>query len=229
LEQPIDVSLEAGGARVFACALDWPGWCRSGKTDDGALAALVDYGPRYAAAIGPEEGFTPPSSVDELKVVERLKGGGGTDFGIPSHEAAADQRPVDEGELDRLGRLLSAGWAAFDSAAARAAGHELRKGPRGGGRDLGKIVHHVLEAEEAYLRSIGGSTRSAGSAELEVASRMDVVRNLAMETMSDRARGVPLPDNARRARTIWTVRYFARRSAWHALDHAWEIEDRVGP
>ena len=162
-------------------------------------------------------------------VVERLKGGGGTDFGIPAAEAGADQRPVDEGELDRLGRLLTAAWAAFDAAAARAAGHELRKGPRGGGRDLGKIVHHVLEAEEAYLVSIGGSTRSARSAELGVESRMDVVRTLAMETMADRARGVPLPDNPRRTRAIWTSRYFARRSAWHALDHAWEIEDRVEP
>jgi hypothetical protein len=27
----------------------------------------------------------------------------------------------------------------------------------------------------------------------------------------------------------WPVRYAARRTAWHALDHAWEIEDRSGP
>jgi hypothetical protein len=25
----------------------------------------------------------------------------------------------------------------------------------------------------------------------------------------------------------WSARYFARRSAWHLLDHAWEIEDRI--
>ena len=24
----------------------------------------------------------------------------------------------------------------------------------------------------------------------------------------------------------WTARYAARRIAWHALDHAWEMEDR---
>ena len=24
----------------------------------------------------------------------------------------------------------------------------------------------------------------------------------------------------------WTTRYAARRIAWHALDHAWEMEDR---
>jgi hypothetical protein len=26
----------------------------------------------------------------------------------------------------------------------------------------------------------------------------------------------------------WTARFAARRIAWHALDHAWEIEDRSG-
>jgi hypothetical protein len=25
----------------------------------------------------------------------------------------------------------------------------------------------------------------------------------------------------------WTPRYFVRRAAWHMLDHAWEIEDRI--
>ena len=27
----------------------------------------------------------------------------------------------------------------------------------------------------------------------------------------------------------WTARYAAHRVAWHALDHAWEIEDRSAP
>ena len=27
----------------------------------------------------------------------------------------------------------------------------------------------------------------------------------------------------------WPPRYAARRVAWHALDHAWEIEDRSDP
>ncbi len=34
----------------------------------------------------------------------------------------------------------TASWTAFDATAEAAAGHELRKGPRGGGRDLDKIV-----------------------------------------------------------------------------------------
>jgi hypothetical protein len=222
----MDVYLETGPKKVFACALDWPGYCRSGKTDDEALAALVGYGDRYLAAVGAESGFEPPA-LDDLAVRERLPGGSGTDFGIPSAEAEADARPVDASELSRLRRLLVASWEAFDAAATAAAGHDLQKGPRGGGRDRDKIVAHVDEAEEAYLVGIGGSRRGLPDRTHRFDVRMAAVRALALDTMADRARGVPLPENPRRTRKIWSVRYFARRSAWHALDHAWEIEDKV--
>jgi len=43
-----DVFVEMGSKRVFACAYDWPGWCRSGKDEASALAALATYAPRYA-------------------------------------------------------------------------------------------------------------------------------------------------------------------------------------
>jgi hypothetical protein len=222
----MDVYLEAGPKKVFACALDWPGYCRSGKTDDEALASLASYGDRYLAAVGAESGFEPPAR-DDLAVRERLPGGSGTDFGIPSAEAKADARPVDASELSRIRRLLVASWEAFDGAATAAAGHELQKGPRGGGRDRDKIVAHVYEAEEAYLVGIGGSRRELPGDGQSLGVRMAAVRALALDTMADRARGAPLPENPRRTRKIWSARYFARRSAWHALDHAWEIEDKV--
>lgn len=222
----MDVCLETSPKKVFACALDWPGYCRSGKTDDEALATLVAYGVRYLAAVGAESGFEPPA-LNNLAVRERLPGGSGTDFGIPSAEAKADARPVDGSELSRLCRLLVASWEAFDMAATAAAGHELQKGPRGGGRDRDTIVAHVLEAEEAYLTGIGGTRRELPDRSHRLDLRMAAVRALALDTMADRARGVPVPENPRRTRKIWPVRYFARRSAWHALDHAWEIEDKV--
>jgi hypothetical protein len=222
----MEVYLETGPKKVFACALDWPGYCRSGKTDDEALAALARYGDRYLAAVGPEPGFEPPALAD-LLVRERLAGGSGTDFGIPSVEAKADSRPVDASELSRLRSLLVAAWDAFDAAAAAAEGHELQKGPRGGGRDRDKIVAHVFEAEEAYLAGVGGSRRDRPGRIHSLDLRMAAVRERALDTMTDRARGVPLPENPRRTRKAWSVRYFARRSAWHALDHAWEIEDKV--
>ena len=225
----MDVYLETGPKKSFACALDWPGYCRGGKTDDQALEALARYGDRYLAAVGAESGFSPPKSTKDLVVRERLKGGSGTDFGIPSAEAKADARPVDASELSRLRNLLTASWTAFDAIAEAAAGHELRKGPRGGGRDLDKIIGHVLGAEEAYVKVIGRSTAELREAVAGSDDRMAAVRKLALDTMADRARGVPLPENPRRKAKIWSVRYFARRSAWHALDHAWEIEDRAEP
>ncbi len=47
----IDVFIEAGRRRVFASALDWPGWARSGKTEDLAVQSLADYLPRYLAIV----------------------------------------------------------------------------------------------------------------------------------------------------------------------------------
>jgi hypothetical protein len=54
------------------------------------------------------------------------------------------------------------------------------------------------------------------------------VRATALETLTARGSGEPVP-NPSTARTLWSIRYFVRRSAWHALDHAWEIEDRSRP
>jgi hypothetical protein len=36
-------------------------------------------------------------------------------------------------------------------------------------------------------------------------------------------------DGSPLAGRTWTQRYAARRIAWHALDHAWEMEDRTEP
>ncbi len=35
------VYLEVGPRRIFAGAIDWPGWCRSGRDEETALEALV--------------------------------------------------------------------------------------------------------------------------------------------------------------------------------------------
>jgi hypothetical protein len=45
------------------------------------------------------------------------------------------------------------------------------------------------------------------------------------EAVRLRAAGEPLPV-PNKVRRPWEPRYAVRRSAWHALDHAWEIEDR---
>jgi hypothetical protein len=48
MAKTIPVYVEAGGQKVFACSIDFPGWCRSGKTEELALEALAAYAPRYA-------------------------------------------------------------------------------------------------------------------------------------------------------------------------------------
>jgi hypothetical protein len=219
------IYLEVGSRRVFAGALEWPGWCRSGRDEDGALQALVAYGSRYAAALAEAaRGFTPPQDASSLKVTERLKGNASTDFGAPGVPPAGDERPLDARGLSRLAGLLQACWAAFDRSAGAAKGVMLRKGPRGGGRDLGAIVSHVLEADLAYLAGLGGRYRKVGGADL--GAEMAGARKAILELLSSRTRG-EAPPRTPRSGKLWTPRYAVRRSAWHALDHAWEIEDRA--
>jgi len=71
------VYLESGKTWVFAVALEWPGWCRRGRGEAAALQALVDYAPRYGAAIGPS------FSAEPLQVVGHVSGARWTDFGVP--------------------------------------------------------------------------------------------------------------------------------------------------
>lgn len=221
---PIAAYLEIGPKRTFAGAIEWPGWCRSGRGEEEAIAALLAYTPRYSA-VASAAGLAVPVAAD-ADIVERLKGGSGTDFGVPSVALAADERPLDAAELDRQTRLLTASWQAFDTAWREAdeGNVELHKGPRGGGRDLPKMLGHVLEAEGAYLGALGSRHPKMPGA--SAAERMAVVRTTALETLAARARGEPLAD-PRNTLHPWVPRYFVRRSAWHALDHAWEIEDRA--
>jgi hypothetical protein len=228
VNRTVAVYVEVGRRRVFAGALEWPGWCRSGRDEDSALEALAVYGPRYRRAVGTAaRGLTPPKTVAGLEVVERLEGNATTDFGAPGIPPTRDGEPVDDPELKRLVRLLRASWAVFDGAAEAAIGAVLRKGPRGGGRDLDAIITHVMEADGAYLRELGATYRD--EAETTERALVDGLREAIVETLSARARGEPPARRRRSSRPPWTPRYAVRRSAWHALDHAWEVEDRAKP
>jgi len=224
----IPIYLEVGKKRVFAGAVEWPGWCRSGRDEEAALGALVDCGPRFRKALRrAASGFEPPADRSVLRVVERLEGNATTDFGAPGKAPAADLRPLDQAEAKRQAAILRASWAAFDRTAKAAVGARLRKGPRGGGRELDAIVRHVLDADGGYLGKLGGSHRKP-SAAADVWEEMAGLRRAALRLMSSLARGEP-PPRPHRSGSLWTPRYFVRRSAWQALDHAWEIEDRSAP
>ena len=214
----IVVTVEHTPKKAFATAADWPGWSRSGKTEDAALAALATYGRRYGA-IATLAGQTFEDGVqrDELDVVERVTGSAGTDYGVPSRPTDHDARPTSAAEAGRLADLVAAAWSFFDGVAA-AAPEDLRKGPRGGGRNTSKVVAHVMDADRAYAAEMGikiapiaaGDTAAGGS-----------MRAAMLETIRAARDGSPL------AGRRWPARYAAHRIAWHALDHAWEIEDRT--
>ncbi len=218
--------VEVGSNRTFAGALDWPGWCRSGRDEESALAALLTAAPRYARAIEATGlPFAAPDRAAAFVVTERLRGDSGTDYGVPAMSPSSDGMPVDGPGLDRLVALLRAAWAAFDAAAEGAAGHELRKGPRGGGRDRAAMIAHVQESERSYLREVGG--KLADDAGAPPAARMTAIRDAVVLQLRARAGGDEPVPGPRRRRPFWSPPCFVRRSMWHALDHAWEIEDRL--
>ncbi len=211
------VILEIGTKRVFACAADWPGWCRSGRSEEQALAALADYLPRYAPVARLAGVELPPAAADALAVVERLPGTAGyTDFGAPGEIAECDHDPLTGQDAARIAAIAGASWAAFDDIAA-AAPARLRKGPRGGGRDRDQIIEHVIGAEAAFARKIGVRHRKPAIDDTAAIAAMRAAITGALGQASD---GTAPPPGG------WPARYAARRIVWHVLDHAWEIEDK---
>jgi hypothetical protein len=219
---PVRVYLEQGKRWVFACALDWPGRCRRGRSEELALENLAAYAPRYSEVTrraglaflpceaGHAAGFT---------VAERLTSPWGADFGALTEIPASDATPVDAAAADRMAALTGAAWGVFDQVAGSAPA-QLRKGPRGGGRDRDKIIDHVLGTDATFARKLGVRHRqpAAGDTTAVAALRADIRAALARPS-----------DGTPPVRGGWPARFAARRTAWHALDHAWEIEDRSGP
>lgn len=218
-----DVYLEVGTKRAFACAVDWPGWCRSGPDEATALRALLEYGSRYAAVVRPARlGFSAPARIDQLRVVERLAGNATTDFGAPGVIPSVDRAPASETECARLEKVLRAGWRALDGARRRATGKELSRGPRGGGRELDAIIAHVVGADRSYLGAVGWKVRSSGGNR----DPLEETRSAILDALRASARG-EIPTTGPRGGRRWPARYFARRVAWHTIAHAWEIERRM--
>jgi hypothetical protein len=215
--KPIPVYIESGDKKVFACAVDFPGWCRSGKDEAAALEALAGYAPRYAEVARRAKAAFPKAP--ELEVVERIKGKGATDFGIPHEIPKLDADPLTARQASRQVDLMEAAWALLDTVA-KATPAELRKGPRGGGRDRDKMLDHVYGAEAAYARHLGvkhpqpdlGDTRAIKALRKDIAG--------ALRGASD---GSPVVERG------WPPRYALRRITWHVLDHVWEMQDRTDP
>ncbi len=221
----ISVYLEVGTKRIFAAAQEWPGWCRSGRDEAAALDALVAYGPRYKDVLGGAgRELQLPNAASDLHVAERLEGSSTTDFGAPGGIPQSDEKAaVDDRDAERLAEIIKACWMRFDKLMHVAEGRPLRKGPRGGGRDRDKIRKHVVDAEAAYLSRLGGD---AGSLAKELHARSAATREAFLDAFSRRISG-DIPSLGARGAERWPPRYAIRRAAWHILDHAWELEDRI--
>jgi len=225
MDQNIPVYLEIGTKKVVAGALDWPGWCRIAKNRESALHELAVYSQRYARVMALAGlPFPGPVSLSGLQVIEELEGNRTTDFGAPAMVPEQDNRPLDQSSLERLLAILGVCWQAYDETVEAATGKSLSTGPRGGGRDLDKIQEHVLGAEQAYLGKLAWKYEKPDAEDPQAAfgeTRRQV--RLALEA------GLKgeLPGAGPRGGSVWPPRYFVRRTAWHVLDHTWEIEDRI--
>jgi hypothetical protein len=135
---------------------------------------------------------------------------------VPSVLAPAETRPIDVVTAQRNVALLRAAWDMLEEVV-MASSAELRKGPRGGGRDRDGIWHHVIEAERAYARKIGVRRPPF---EVNDKSALKAMREGIAAVLSKPSSGSPLVAGG------WNASYAVRRMAWHVVDHLWEIEDR---
>ncbi len=208
-----DIYIELGGKKAIAWSLQWPGWCRIRTNEEAAMQALIDTEPRYRL-IAQRAGldFAP----GELVVVERLPGDGNTAWGVPSVLAPAESGPIDAETAQRNVALLRTSWDMLEEVVA-ASPAELRKGPRGGGRDRDDVRRHVIEAERAYARKIGVIHKPFEVNDLHALKAM---REEIAAVLSKPSTGEPLIPGG------WNASYAARRITWHVVDHIWEIEDR---
>jgi hypothetical protein len=212
------VTLEVGpkGKKVVAVAPDWPGLARGAASAESAIARLRAYIPRYAPVAALAGMASTFAATDAVDVVEQYPGVGSTDFwGISFAFSSIDQQATPGEALERELALLRACWAFFDAVRARVSA-ELQRGPRGGGRDRDQIVRHTLAAELDWAKKLGlRPPLDALLTDAGLAAHRDAY--------CDAIRA--LHAQGKLART-WPLRYLIRHTAFHTLDHAWEMEDK---
>ena len=217
---PVRTVIERGpkGKRSVAFAIDWPGWSRGAKSPDLALETLESYRERYRpiaqlAGLAREFDATGP-----LEIVEDKVGTGSTDFwGISFSPSSLEDGPLNEAELERGITLLQACWAFFDGVAARVSA-EMRKGPRGGGRNRDQIIRHTIRTESEDFAKRVGIRIPEGAALTAEGLRTHRETYIGAIRAYNAGEGKPMRS--------WTLPYLIRHSAYHTLDHAWEMEDK---
>jgi len=205
------------GKRWVAVAADWPGLERGGKTEAEAVEKLARYVRRYLPVAKRVRLGSELMAQSDPVIIGRYKGVGSTDFwGISFAPSPLDREPFDAPLFERTVRLLRAAWAEFDETAARVSA-ELRPGVRGGGRSRDVIVRHVMVTEGGdFSRRVKAESKLE---DLLTPGRLARHRDRFVEAMRAwYAEGKPLGN--------WTIPYLLRHTAYHVLDHAWEMQDR---
>jgi hypothetical protein len=215
------VTLEVGpkGKKIVAVAPDWPGLERGAKTTEEAIERLRSYIARYspvAKLAGMQAEF---ETIKNFKVVEQYPGTGSTDFwGISFAFSSIDRQDMSDRELARELKLMQASWKFFDGVRKRVSAR-MQKGPRGGGRDRDRIVRHVLLNEEDWAKGVGvlappNAILTARGLKAHRDAYCRAIRHYhAQGKMAGSVAKKPL-------------RFLIRHTAFHTLDHAWEMEDK---
>jgi hypothetical protein len=217
----IHVTLEIGpkGKKVVAVATDWPGLARGAKTEVEAIERLRSYIPRYSQVAKLADMDAAFATVKDIDVVERYPGTGSTDFwGISFAFSSIDQQEMSADELERELRLMQACWAFFDDVRGRVSA-EMQKGPRGGGRNRDRIVGHTFAAEQDWATKVGVLTPDG-------AMLTDEGLRAHREAYCQAIRAYHSQGKLPGQRAKWPLRYLIRHTAFHTLDHAWEMEDK---
>jgi hypothetical protein len=217
----IRVTLEIGpkGKKVVAVAPDWPGLERGAKTGGEAIERLRSYIPRYSQVAKLAEMSAEFDAIKNVNVVERYPGTGSTDFwGISFAFSSIDKQDMSDDELERELMLMQACWAFFDGVRQRVSA-EMQKGPRGGGRDRDHIVRHTFAAEQGWAKMIGILTPDGAMLTDE---GLKAHRDAYCQAIQDYHSQGKLAGKMAK----WPLRFLIRHTAYHTMDHAWEMEDK---
>lgn len=215
------VVLEMGskGKKVVAVAIDWPGLERGAKSGEEAVERLRFYMARYLPVIklaGMDAEF---DAIENIMVVEAYPGTGSTDFwGISFAFSNIDKQAMRSDELERELTLMRACWAFFDGVRGRVSAG-MQKGVRGGGRDRDQIVRHVFAAEQDWSKMIGVHTADSVMFTNE---GLKAHRDAYCQAIRDYHSQGKLAGKVAK----WPLRFMIRHTAFHTLDHAWEMEDK---
>jgi hypothetical protein len=213
------VTLEVGPKekKVVAVAPDWPGLERGAKTGEAAIETLQSYLARYAKVAKLAAMDAEFAAITHVDVVEQYQGTGSTDFwGISFAFSSIDGQQMSSEDLDRELTLMQACWTFFDGVRGRVSA-EMQKGPRGGGRDRDRIVRHVVGAEQDWAKKVGVRTPEDAV----------VIDDAGLQAYRDAyCAAIRTSQSEGKMARTWPLRYLIRHTAYHTMDHAWEMEDK---